>query len=435
MGILDIFKQNKHTSANIVTERVASSSAEFNAWGETPDIDFNKLIQTYLTNGSVKAAVDNMASQVWGSGIYFSHEKHDQAQLKPMYNWADDVGLIEWGELATREILFAGTTMLAKPASWATVDELTEYMVQLSSVQRIEVLRTQGSNEIIDTILHQTFSGGGATKQTSMQSIINFKWGAINRRLFGVGLAHPLLYTRTDINGDTVPALNDMQATYENAILQTMVKLPPRYWLDIDVGDEVYNTKLKPILEQQLKPGKNLVTNFGKEKLNMVEMTVGSRHNFTPIIEYFTNMSFLYLQTPLPKLFTTPGFTEASARAALEIAASYKYILQEFIRRKINMQILPIVAQINGLDKNVKLNFGQAKRVMPSTDDIHEMFRLGAITQEEYRRNMQQAVGVLLDKTPPEQQVIQQPKKVLQERLRKAKLTLVEKIVKEAEGN
>ena len=104
-------------------------------------------------------------------------------------------------------------------------------------------------------------------------------------------------------------------------------------------------------------------------------------------------------QTPLPKLFTTPGFTEASARAALEIAERKVLALQRFIKRTIEKEIFsPLVLQA-GFDQkkaNCRLNWGTEKPELKFEDLIRlaEMSSkdgYSIVRPEEVRKNLVKA--------------------------------------------
>jgi len=53
-------------------------------------------------------------------------------------------------------------------------------------------------------------------------------------------------------------------------------------------------------------------------------------------------------QTPIPKLLTTPGFTEASANAAVEVAERHVMSLQRFIKRNVEKEIFtPLINRLS----------------------------------------------------------------------------------------
>jgi len=67
--------------------------------------------------------------------------------------------------------------------------------------------------------------------------------------------------------------------------------------------------------------------------------------------KHLINQFYLGLQTPLPKLFTTPGFTQASATAALELAERKVLALQRFLKRIVEKEIFIPVLRLATIQK------------------------------------------------------------------------------------
>lgn len=106
-------------------------------------------------------------------------------------------------------------------------------------------------------------------------------------------------------------------------------------------------------------------------------------------MEHVWNQFILGLQTPLPKLFTTPGFTEASAKAAIEVAECKVMALQRFIKRIIEREIFAVAVKQAGLDPaeaNCRLNWGVEGKPEFSVQDMLRAFELGVIRTGELRR-------------------------------------------------
>jgi len=398
--LTDFVKRFRHSNINAITESKPLTSEDGQFWGVVPDVPYAKLFESYISNGGYKAAIDNMAAQIVGSGFYFTSDKHDQAALKPAYDWAERVAFVEWLQYLNIEILAAGWSLLTPPDgnTWANIDYMPDYMVQLTSVKQIDVTRDPITKMVVKRELVQDFGNNIPQTKTDMKDLLEFKWGGINRRYYGVGILHPLHKTRVDIDGRTVPALADMQATWENDMVRFMHNKVPRFLWNFNIGDKDYKEK---VLDGIFKGGKlqadsDILTNWTKEKVDFRALSIADKADFKPIVDYLTNMSFLALQSPLPKLFTTTGFTEASARAALEVAAAYRYVMQSFEKRTINQKILKYVAIGLGL-KDLKLEFGQLKRFMPTSEDAHRMAQLGGLTMREYRENMKRTAGIWLE--------------------------------------
>jgi hypothetical protein len=113
-------------------------------------------------------------------------------------------------------------------------------------------------------------------------------------------------------------------------------------------------------------------------------------------IDHILNQVYLGGQTPLPKLFTTPGFTEASARAALEIAERKVMALQRFIKRTCEREIFnPLIRQAGFDPKKAgcRLNWGTEKPEV-KLEDLIRLAEISAdhetsyVRPEEVRKNL-----------------------------------------------
>lgn len=105
-------------------------------------------------------------------------------------------------------------------------------------------------------------------------------------------------------------------------------------------------------------------------------------------VESLVNDFLLGLQTPIPRLFTTPGFTEASARAALEAAERKVMALQRFIKRIVEREVFnPLLrgAGFSPVEARVRLNWGQPDVPELKVADLLVAFEKGAIRVEELR--------------------------------------------------
>jgi len=136
---------------------------------------------------------------------------------------------------------------------------------------------------------------------------------------------------------------------------------PDELWIFAGASDEKL-AEYQKLIKSKPKAGARFV--YNKPEADVKTVTVDPRARYEAYIEHILNQVYLGGQTPLPKLFTTPGFTEASARAALEIAERKVMALQRFIKRTCEREIFnPLIRQA-GLDPakaNWRLNWGTEK--------------------------------------------------------------------------
>jgi hypothetical protein len=102
------------------------------------------------------------------------------------------------------------------------------------------------------------------------------------------------------------------------------------------------------------------------------------------------NQFYLGCETPLPRLFSTPGFTEASARAALDLQDMLIKPVQRYIKRQVEKEIFDVVVAQAGFDAakaKVRLNFGSPETPELVPADLIRAAELGLVRQEEFRKN------------------------------------------------
>jgi hypothetical protein len=129
-------------------------------------------------------------------------------------------------------------------------------------------------------------------------------------------------------------------------------------------------------------------------------------------VETLMDEFVLGLQTPLAKLVTRTGFTEASAKAALGIAERRVLALQRFLKRGVERGLFDRVVAAAGLDPTraqVRLNWG-----MPESLDYDKLTNLlghliaavekvgpDAITPEELRKILRDVAKLPLEEKIP----------------------------------
>lgn len=116
-------------------------------------------------------------------------------------------------------------------------------------------------------------------------------------------------------------------------------------------------------------------------------------------VETLEDEFVLGLQTPLAKLITKTGFTEASANAALEIAERRVMALQRFMKRSVEGHLFDRVVAAAGLDPKqaqVRLNWGMEQPEF-ELSDVLDAYDRSAIDRKEVRKILIQLGWPLLE--------------------------------------
>ena len=166
---------------------------------------------------------------------------------------------------------------------------------------------------------------------------------------FGVGLLQVLLHTLT-LGTDKRPSYAWMKAKIEKIMPKVFEKYAgPDVLAVLPNADAATIQKFENAIKKRDEEGVWLFYG-GKEKAvqgtNVFPVTIDPRARFEYYIEHMINQFYLGCETPLPRLFSTPGFTEASARAALELQDMLLDPVQRMVKRRVEREIFaPIIKQ------------------------------------------------------------------------------------------
>jgi len=343
--------------------------------GETPSISLGTLVSIYLQDPATKAAVDFIADQTVGMGFYITAEDPGAKTVVDEFNEA--VNLDGMLAQAAREIVGFGNSF------WERIepDHLeTLQILPLTSIERI--LRDRYG------VVHgykQSFRYGSSLLDA--QRIIHFCWNPVDGEAFGTGTLRSLAETMQLNNGETRPCYATMKAGIEKGMTEIIKKFagPTELWKFPGVPDDKAS-EYASLLRGMPREGARFVVNVPAE---VEVVTVDPRSRFEAYVEHVWNQFILGLQTPLPKLFTTPGFTEASARAAVEVAERKVMALQRFLKRIVEREVFVPVVEQAGFDPvkaQVRLNWGIPEKPELTVGDQLRALELGAIRGEELRK-------------------------------------------------
>jgi len=343
--------------------------------GETPLISFETLLNIYLQDPAAKAAVDFIADQTVGMGFYTTAEDSRAKAVVDEFNEA--VNLDGMLMQATREIVGFGNSF------WERIEP--------NQLESLKILPLTS----VEKILRDRYGGVQGYKQTfrygsnllDAERIIHFCWNPVDGEAFGTGILRSLAETMQLNNGETRPCYAAMKGGIEKGMTEIIKKYagPTELWKFPGLPDDKAS-EYASLLKGMPREGARFVVNVPAE---VEVITVDPRSRFEAYVEHVWNQFILGLQTPLPKLFTTPGFTEASAKAAIEVAERKVMALQRFLKRIVEREIFAAVARQGGFDPvkaQIRLNWGIPEKLELTVEDQLKAFELGAIRGEELRK-------------------------------------------------
>jgi len=357
--------------------------AHLSIFGEQPPIRFEDYIEAYLKDPSCKAFVDFLADQVVGVGFYttvdYSYPKAREAK-EIVDDFCESVNLDGLLHISAREIIAAGNSF------WEKIEPNNLEDLRILPLTSISQIKRDIYGNIKEYVQSPEYGG----KTIPPDRIIHFKWNPVNGEPFGTGILRPLL-ERMRVGGEVRMSFLEMKARIERMLPEIFERYagPDELWIFEGVSDEQL-AEYQRLIKSKPKTGARFVYN---RPADVKTVQIDPRIQFKAYLEHIINQVYLGGQTPLPKLFTTPGFTEASARAALEIAERKIIALQRFIKRIIEREVFNPLIEQAGLDArraSCRLNWSVPERPKINVPDLIRAAELKLITAEEFRDMMRE---------------------------------------------
>ncbi|MCW4016830.1 MAG: hypothetical protein NWF06_10705 [Candidatus Bathyarchaeota archaeon] len=388
-----VVKKFKHLYEKLQPNTGTLLPAWRQVYGETRTVSFGDMLTAYGQDPSCKAFVDFLADQAVGAGFYTTvneqYGKADQTkQIVDDFNEA--VNLDELLQIAAREIVASGNSFWLK--------------TEPENLQNLKILPLTGfdnptaiKRNQYGTVTGYNYIYGEVKTAFTPEKIVHFRWNPTNFSAYGTGVLQVLL-SELCFNGETRLSFLEMKARIEKIMPEIFEKYagPDELWIFAGASDEKL-AEYQKLIKTKPKAGARFV--YNKPEADIKTVSVDPRARYEPYIDHVLNQVYLGGQTPLPKLFTTPGFTEASARAALDIAERKVMALQRFVKRTCEREIFSPIIQQAGLDPkkaNCRLNWGTEKPEV-KLEDLIRLAEMSSnqenpiVRPEEVRKNLVKA--------------------------------------------
>jgi hypothetical protein len=376
--------------------------------GDVPRITFQRQIEAYRKDTALRDFVDILAMQAVGMGFYTSCANvKDYPQAEEAKQIIDDFNersaLDNQLQVLARELVGTGNCVLQlfEPDKLERVRRVP--MVSFDRIFTNEFLELEETDftkkREIKLGLQQTTAFGG--NLISPDRLRMIRWNPIDDSGWGCGLIQALMEEFTWQEWDpntkknvtrTRPSPLETKAKMDTDLIEIFEKWvgPVEAW----VAD---STELAKMIEGQLKTtpkyGGRIVVS-GKNKTGALDIKtppMDVRGRFDGIVEYLWNQFCLGGQTPLPKLLTETGFTEASSNSAIEIADRLVMPINRLIKRDIEdlwRQVLKSTApKIDPMKAAVRLNWGTQETPTITAADLIAAAEKSLISKEDFARN------------------------------------------------
>jgi hypothetical protein len=355
---------------------------------ETPSIPLDDVIKLYERDPTCKASVDLLAASAVGMGFYTTaNEKYERAEeaktLIDQFN--EEVNLDVLLCDMARVLIACGNDFWLK----ITPENLTELQrLPIDAIDRIEQSHIQENGlkipyKVEGYRLKHAY-GGETLKPTA---IIHWRINCLDTSGFGTGVLQVLLHTLT-FQSDRRPAYAWMKAKIERIMPKIFEKYAgPDVLAILEKADENTIQKFEKAIKNRGEEGAWL---FYSGKGDIKPIALDPRARFEYYIDHIINQFYLGCETPLPRLFSTPGFTEASAKAALDLQNMLIKPVQRYIKRQVEREIFDAVlvqAGFNPAEAQVRLNWGMPETPKILMADMLKAAELKLIRPEEFRKN------------------------------------------------
>jgi len=324
-----------------------------------PRPSFDKLNDYLLGDPDVGAAIDFISDVVMGTGMETSmNEKYtettrDGRTAKDIVdNQAYEFGLDQVTQENVKDVVGYGNSVLWKNN---TGGDKIEFLIRVlpSSIQNFEFDEKTGLKLANVNTQMATFPA---------ERVLWFNYNRIGKTPVGIGILQAL-GTALKTEGITRKSFIGIKAQIQQSMADQIENFsaPNQMWVLPEAPDAKMGKYTAEI--QRMKKGHRVV--YNKPGATVVTAVPERMRGLDFYVETLLNSFFLALQTPLPKLFTSPGFTQASAMAAVRMGERKVYALQRYVKRVIETQIFASWIKAEGLDPvkaKVRLNWRMIQR-------------------------------------------------------------------------
>ncbi|MBT0159308.1 hypothetical protein G4O51_04915 [Candidatus Bathyarchaeota archaeon A05DMB-2] len=355
---------------------------------ETPTVPLAEVMQLYERDPTCKASVDLLAASAVGAGFYTTvnenYEKAAEAK-RVVDSFNENVNLDALLCDMARALIACGNDFWLKltPENLAALHRLSVDAVERIQQSFVEEKTLKIPLKTESFKLRQMYGGANIAGE----AVIHWRINCLGVSGYGTGVLQVLLHSLA-FQSDRRPAFAWMKAKIERIMPRIFEKYAgPDVLALLERADADTIRKFEQAIKNRNEEGAWLFYN-GKGDIRPV--TLDPRARFEYYVDHLINQFYLGCETPLPRLFSTPGFTEASAKAALELQNMLVQPVQRYIKRQVEREIFDVVLAQAGLDPakaQPRLHWGSPQTCEVNVGDMLRACELKLIREEEFRKN------------------------------------------------
>ncbi|MCW4046581.1 MAG: hypothetical protein NWE99_03340 [Candidatus Bathyarchaeota archaeon] len=355
---------------------------------ETPEIPLADVLKLYERDATCKSSVDLLASATVGMGFYTTvNEKYAQAEEAKgvVDSFNEETNLDALLNDMARILIACGNDFWLK----LTPEKLQS--LKRLPIDAIDKIEYSFLNEESLKLPHKTegfkLANKYGGKSLNPEAVIHWKINCTGTSQFGTGILQVLLHTLI-FNSNKRPSYAWMKAKIERIMPKIFEKYAgPDVLALLEKANDETIKQFEAVIKNRPEEGAWL---FYSGKGDIKPVMLDPRARFEYYIDHIINQFYLGCETPLPRLFSTPGFTEASANAALELQDMLINPIQRYIKRQVEKDIFdPVLAQagFNPAEAKIRLNWGSPETPEVVIADLIKAAEQNLIRPEEFRKN------------------------------------------------
>jgi hypothetical protein len=355
---------------------------------ETPAVPLVDVMQLYERDPTCKASVDLLAASAVGTGFYTTvnedYEKAAEAK-RAVDGFSENVNLDALLCDMARALIACGNDFWLKltPENLAALHRLPVDAVERIQQSFIEEKTLKIPYQTESYKLRQAYGGA----ELAAEAVLHWRINCLGVSGYGTGVLQVLLHSLV-FQSDRRPAFAWMKAKIERIMPRIFEKYAgPDVLALLERADADTIRKFEQAIKNRSEEGAWLFYN-GKGDIRPV--TLDPRARFEYYVDHLINQFYLGCETPLPRLFSTPGFTEASAKAALELQNMLIQPVQRYIKRQVEREVFDVVLAQAGVDPakaQPRLHWGSPQTREVNVGDMLRACELKLIREEEFRKN------------------------------------------------
>jgi len=380
------------------------------AMGVSPEISFKTMTGVYLGDLAARASIDFLADQIAGAGFYttmndeYTELSEGKTAKEIVDEFCEEHGIDEVLQESAKYLVGWGNVFW-----WVGNARKIEFL----RLVPLEIVKGNGvkfdDNGQLEKI---ELDWKREPQQIPGNELIQLAYNVLTAKPLGVGILQSLC-TPLDVGGgEQREPFFQIKAKIYSGMAETIYTFgaPNELWSFPGLSKEKLQEYLTQIKSIPRRGGRFVFNPPAGSEAKVTSIVAERMRGLDFYVESLEDEFVLGLQTPLAKLVTKTGFTEASANAALEIAERRVLALQRFLKRGVERYLFDRVVAAAGLDPakaQVRLSWGipeslDYEKLTQLLGQLAELLKVdpAVISHQELRKVLRDVAKLPLEEEP-----------------------------------